>query len=263
MSTIRTINRNLPELKKKNVCAYARVSCDKEAMLVSLMTQVRYFSGKIKSNSRWNYVGVYSDYARTGTKATRGDFEKMFADAYEGRIDIILVKAISRFARNTLDTLRWIREMKEINVDIYFEEENIHTLSSQGELLITLLASSAQEQSRTCSLNMLWRVKHNFEQGIPCGGDDCLGYSLIGHQYVVVPKEAETVRRIYQLYLDGNGYSRIARTLNADGLRSKAGMPFQTNTVRRILTNYAYTGNMILQKTYRPDYLNKIGRAHV
>jgi len=135
MASIQTIEKQTKVPRKLNVCAYARVSCDKDTMLHSLFNQVNYYSRYIQSNPGWNYVGVYSDAGKTGTKGSRGDFEQMFNDANEGKIDIILVKSITRFARNTEITLKWVRAMKDINVDIFFESEGIHTLSSDGEML--------------------------------------------------------------------------------------------------------------------------------
>ena len=130
MAKITLIEKQDALPRQLNVCAYARVSCDKDTMLHSLFNQVSYFSSKIQSEPTWNYVGIYSDYAKSGTKSTRGDFEQMFQDAEDGKIDLILVKSLTRFARNTELTLKWIRRMKAINVDIYFEEERIHTLSA-------------------------------------------------------------------------------------------------------------------------------------
>lgn len=257
MAKITLIEKQSELPRQLNVCAYARVSCDKDTMLHSLFAQVSYFSGKIQSEPAWNYVGVYSDYAKSGTKSTRGDFEQMFRDAEDGKIDLILVKSLTRFARNTELTLKWIRRMKAIDVDIYFEEERIHTLSADGELLLTLLASSAQEQSRTCSLNTLWRVKKNFREGIPYGGNSCMGYSLCKGKFTLIPEEAEIVRLIFRLYIEGNGFCKIAKTLNGKGIKAYEGGLWSKNSVGTILRNRNYTGDLILQKTYRESYLTK------
>jgi len=264
MAKIKLIEKQSELPKQLNVCAYARVSCDKDTMLHSLFNQVNYFSSLIQNEPTWNYVGIYSDYAKTGTKSTRGDFEQMFQDAEDGKIDLILVKALTRFARNTELTLKWIRRMKAIGVDIFFEEERIHTISAEGELLLTLLASSAQEQSRTCSLNTLWRVKKNFQEGIPYGGDSCIGYNLSKGKFTVVPEEAEVVKLIFDLYVSGNGDCKIARILNDKGIKAYEGGLWCKGSIRGILNNYNYTGNLILQKTYVDSYLskhNKINRG--
>lgn len=257
MAAITQLEKKNKLPRKLNVAAYARVSCDKESMLKSLCTQVAYFSNIIQKNTEWNYVGVYSDYAVSGTKASRGDFDKLYEDAKAGKIDMVLVKGLSRFARNIEVTLTWIRTLKAIDVDIYFEIERIHTLSSDGELLITLLASSAQEQSRTASLNVLWKIKRSFEEGIPFGGGDCYGYKMVEKKFILVPEQAEIVKRIYQLYLGGNGYSKIAKTLNDDGIKSFTGGLWSKNSIRTILINQNYTGDLILQKTYRQNYISK------
>ncbi len=248
--------------KKLNVAAYARVSCEKETMLQSLCNQVAYFSGLIQKNKDWNYVGIYSDYGVSGTKASRGDFDKLLNDAESGKIDMVLVKSISRFARNLEVTLTWIRTLKAIDVDIYFELERIHTLSSDGELLISLLASSAQEQSRTASMNVLWKVKRSFEEGILYGGGDCYGYKVVDKKFILVPEQAEIVKRIFDMYIEGLGHSRIAKRLNDEGIKSFTGVLWSKNTIRDILNNYNYTGDLMLQKTYTLDYLSKKSRKN-
>lgn len=257
MARIRLIEIQEKLPRKLNVCAYARVSADKDSMLHSLFNQVSHFSALIQNEPKWNYVGIYSDYAKTGTKSTRGDFEQMFKDAEDGKIDLILVKAITRFARNTELTLKWIRRMKEIGVDIYFEQENIHTISAEGEMLITLLASSAQEQSRTTSMNTLWRVKKNFQEGVPYGGGRCYGYHVNGKEFIVNPEEAETVRLIYNMYIDGEGFCKIAKFLNKNGVKPCTGLTWAKSSIRGILSNVTYTGDLLLQKTYRQDYISK------
>lgn len=208
MAEIKIISKEKQMPKLVKVAAYARVSSDKDAMLHSLSSQVSYFSKMIQSHDSWKYVGVYSDEGMTGTKSNRQGFIKMIEDAKAGKIDIIVTKSLSRFARNTVDCLKTIREMKVINVDIFFEEQNIHTLSSNGEFLISLLAGYAQEESRQCSENTLWRVRKNFKEGKPYGGSSMLGYKLEKGKFTVVPEEAELVRRIYDLYLTGNEFVR-------------------------------------------------------
>lgn len=249
------IKSRLP--RKKNVAAYARVSCDKDTMLQSLCAQVAYFSDLIQRNKNWNYVGIYSDYGISGTKASRGDFDRLLEDVKAGKIDMVLVKSISRFARNLEVTLTWIRTLKAMDIDIFFELERIHTLSSDGELLISLLASSAQEQSRTASMNVLWKVKRNFEEGVLYGGGDCYGYRIQDKKFIVVPEQADVVRRVFRLYVEGNGDEKIARILNREGLRSLTGALWSRHSIRRIINNRNYTGDLLLQKTYTLDYVSK------
>ncbi len=257
MAEIKIISKEKQMPKIVRVAAYARVSSDKDAMLHSLSSQVSYFSKMIQSHDSWKYVGVYSDEGMTGTKINRNGFTKMIQDAKAGKIDIIITKSLSRFARNTVDCLKTIREMKAINVDIYFEEQNIHTLSSNGEFLISLLAGYAQEESRQCSENTLWRVRKNFKEGEPYGGTSMLGYKLEKGKFTVVPEEAEIVRKIFDLYLAGNGFCKIARILTDEGIKSYRGSVWTKSTIGEVISNVTYTGNLHLQKTYRESHMTK------
>lgn len=257
MAEIKIISKEKQLPKVIRVAAYARVSSDKDAMLHSLSSQVSYFSKMIQSHESWKYVGVYSDEGITGTKSNRQGFTKMILDAKEGKIDIIVTKSLSRFARNTVDCLKTIREMKAINVDIFFEEQNIHTLSSNGEFLISLLAGYAQEESRQCSENTLWRVRKNFKEGKPYGGSSMLGYKLEKGKFTVVPEEAEVVRRIFDLYLAGNGFCKICRMLTDEGIKSYTGKAWNKSTVSEVISNITYTGNLHLQKTYTENHMTK------
>jgi site-specific DNA recombinase len=257
MAEIKIISKEKQMPKLVRVAAYARVSSDKDAMLHSLSSQVSYFSKMIQSHDSWKYVGVYSDEGMTGTKIKRDGFQRMIRDAKAGKIDIIVTKSLSRFARNTVDCLKTIREMKAINVDIFFEEQNIHTLSANGEFLISLLAGYAQEESRQCSENTLWRVRKNFKEGKPYGGSSMLGYRLEKGKFTVVPEEAEIVRKIFDLYLAGNGFCKIARILTNDGIKSYTGKAWNKSTLGEIISNVTYTGNLHLQKTYRENHMTK------
>lgn len=257
MAEIKIISKEKQMPKLVKVAAYARVSSDKDAMLHSLSSQVSYFSKMIQSHDSWKYVGVYSDEGMTGTKIKRDGFQRMIQDAKAGKIDIIVTKSLSRFARNTVDCLKTIREMKAINVDIFFEEQNIHTLSANGEFLISLLAGYAQEESRQCSENTLWRVRKNFKEGKPYGGSSMLGYKLEKGRFTVVPEEAEIVRKIFDLYLAGNGFCKIARILTNDGIKSYTGKAWNKSTLGEIISNVTYTGNLHLQKTYRENHMTK------
>ena len=164
-----------PQILK--VCAYTRVSSGKDAMLHSLSAQVSRYSEMIQSHTGWLYCGVYSDEALTGTRSDRAGFQRMLADCRAGKIDRIITKSISRFARNTVTLLETVRELKGLGIDVFFEEQNIHTMSADGELMLTILASYAQEESRSVSENQKWRVKRNFENGIPWNGR-MLGYRM-------------------------------------------------------------------------------------
>ena len=241
--------------KKKRVAAYARVSSDKDAMLHSLSAQVSYYSDYIQKHG-WEYAGVYADEALTGTKDNRENFQRLLAECRKGTVQMVITKSISRFARNTVTLLETVRELKTLGVDVYFEEQNIHTMSADGELMLTILASYAQEESLSVSENMKWRIRRNFEEGKPWSGL-ILGYRFQNGQFVVVPEEAEIVKRIFREYLDGLGATAIMKGLNEDGILTRLGKPWRIEGVLKILRNYNYTGNLILQKTYRENHLTK------
>ena len=241
--------------KKKRVAAYARVSSGKDAMLHSLSAQVSYYSDYIQKHG-WEYAGVYADEALTGTKDNRENFQRLLAECRKGNVDMVITKSISRFARNTVTLLSTVRELKALGVDVYFEEQNIHTASADGELMLTILASYAQEESLSVSENMKWRIRRNFEDGKPWSGL-ILGYRFEDGQYVIVPEEAEVVRRIYREYLDGKGATVIMKGLNDDGIRTRVGKPWRVEGVLKVLKNYNYTGNLLLQKTYSENHLTK------
>ena len=255
MQKIITQVKHQPKLAERiKVAAYARVSSGKDAMLHSLSAQVSYYSSLIQSNRNWEYVGVYSDEAISGTKEARPGLQKLIADCHEGKIKMVITKSISRFARNTVTLLETVRMLKALGVDIYFEEQNIHTISSDGELMLTILASYAQEESLSVSENMKWRIKKNFEAGIPWNGR-MLGYRLIGDHFEIVEEEASLVRRIFKEYLGGYGINKIAQGLNEEGIPAIRGEIWHKTTIANILCNYNYTGNLLLQKTYKESHL--------
>lgn len=257
MATVKKVE-TLPTLKKVfNTAAYARVSVEKDSMLHSLSAQVSYYSRTIQEREGWHFVGVYADEAKTGTKDSRPEFQRMLADARAGKIDLIITKSISRFARNTLTLLKTVRELKAIGVDVYFEEQNLYSISSEGEMLLTLLASVAQEESRQVSENMKWRIKRDFRQGLPWGSKDCYGYKMVNKKFIIVPEQAEVVKRIFQLYIDGCGKTLIAKTLNRENVPTLFGARWKVCTIDKILCNVNYTGSLLLQKTFVEDYLTK------
>lgn len=238
------------------VAAYARVSSGKDAMLHSLSAQVSYYNNLIQQRPGWIFCGVYADEALTGTKDTREQFQKLLADCRAGQVDLVVTKSISRFARNTVTLLETVRELKALGVDVYFEEQNIHSLSSDGELILTILASYAQEESLSASENQKWRVRQNFQNGIPWNGT-MLGYRYADGTLVVHPQEAAVVRQIFDSYLGGLGALAIAKALNAQGLPSRFGNTWSRSSIVRVLNNYTYTGNLLLQTTYRDNHLTK------
>lgn len=247
--------------RKKRVTAYARVSSGKDAMLHSLSAQVAYYSTLIQKHGDWEYAGVYADEAMTGTKECREEFQRLLADCRAGRIDLILTKSISRFARNTVTLLETVRELKLLEVDVFFEEQNIHTMSAEGELMMTILASYAQEESRSASENQKWRIKRNFEAGKPW---DCtmLGYRAKNGVFEIVPEEAETVRLVFKWYLEGLGRQAIANRLNELGVPTRFEKTWHQDTISKMLRNEKYAGDLHLQKTFRTDHLTKQTRIN-
>lgn len=242
--------------KLTRVAAYARVSSSKDAMLHSLSAQVSYYNRMIQSHPGWIFHGVYADEALTGTKDTREQFQRLLADCRAGEIDLVVTKSISRFARNTITLLETVRELKALGVDVYFEEQNIHSLSSDGELILTILVSYAQEESLSASENQKWRIRQNFQNGIPWNGT-MLGYRYEDGALVVHPQEAEVVRQIFDSYMSGKGAVAIAKALNAQGIPSRFGNQWSRSSIMRVLSNYTYTGNLLLQTTYRDNHLTK------
>lgn len=242
--------------KLKRVAAYARVSSGKDAMLHSLAAQVEYYSIFIRRHPGWEYVGVYADEAKTGTKDSREQFQQLLTDCKAGKIDHIVTKSISRMARNTVTLLETVRELKGMGITVYFEEQNIDTGTDDGELMLSILASYAQEESLSASENQKWRVRQNFENGQPWRGF-MLGYRYKDGQYIVVPEEAEIVRSIYADFLDGKGVTAIMKRLNKEGILTQQGFTWHKSAITRVLKNYTYTGNLLLQTKYRENHLTK------
>lgn len=245
-----------PLPKRKKVAAYARVSADKDASLHSLAAQVSYYSSYIQSRKDWEYAGVYADEGISGTRASRPEFQRLLKDCREGKIDMILVKSISRFARNTVTMLETVRELKALGIDILFEKENIHSMSGDGELMLTILASFAQAEAQSVSENCRWRIRKNFEAGIPVS-TLIYGFKMKKGKFTVVPHEAEIIREIFDMYLDGMGRTLIAMNLNERGIPSPLGMKWHPGEIYVILTNEKYVGDLLMQKYYVQDYLTK------
>ncbi len=239
------------------MAAYVRVSTEKEMALNSLENQAEFYTAQIKVAPDWEFAGIYEDRGISGTKEMRPAFQQMPADCRAGKIDLILTKAFTRFARNTVVLLSTLRELKALGVDVYFEKDNIHSLSENGEFLITLLAAYAQAESYSASENQKWRIKKAFEEGRTTIGK-MIGYRLKDGVLTVVPKEAEIVRQIFGDYLSGMGENAIAKKLIRMGIApARSQRLWNRTSIRRILTNEKYCGNMLLQKTYTENYINK------
>ena len=257
---IEKTNLELP--KKKRVAAYARVSLGTEHMLHSLAAQVSYYSSLIQNNPEWEFAGVYADRDQTGTKDSRPEFQRLLADCRSGLIDMVIVKSVSRMARNTVTLLATVRELKELGIDIFFEEQNIHTMSEAGEMMLSLFAVFAQEESKNVSDNLKWRKRNDMKRGktIP---KKVYGYDLVDGRLVIIPEQAAVVREIFRLYLEGNGFTNIARILNEKAVPSPSGtVLWKCQTIRNILCNEKMMGNILYQKTYIEDYLTKRTRRN-
>ena len=255
-TTVSRIAPIAPVQKRKRVAAYARVSSGKDAMLHSLAAQVSYYSELIQRNPEWEYAGVYADENLSGTKEARPEFQRMLRDCREGKIDRILCKSTSRFARNTVTLLEVARELKELGISVSFEKENIDTMSGDGELMLAILASFAQEESRSVSENCKWRVRKKFEQGIPTGLR-MYGYDVRNGSFTILPEEAAIIQRIFHMYLDGMGSERIMRVLNAEGIPAPEGGLWNAGTIMMMLRNEKYAGNLLLQKSYVNNHVEK------
>lgn len=246
-----------PKHRRKRVAAYVRVSTEKEMALNSLENQAEVYTAQIKANPDWEFASIYEDRGISGTKEMRPAFQEMLADCRAGKIDLILTKAFTRFARNTVVLLSTLRELKALGIDVYFEKDNIHSLSETGEFLITLLAAYAQAESYSASENQKWRIKKAFEEGRTTVGK-MMGYRLKDGVLTVVPEEAEIVRQIFEDYLSGMGENAIARKLIHMGIAPmRSQRPWNRSSIRCILTNEKYCGNMLLQKTYSENYISK------
>lgn len=242
---------------KKRVAAYARVSSGKDAMLHSLSAQVSYYSNLIQSNPDWLYAGVYSDEAKTGTKENRDGFLRLVADCRDGRINMVITKSISRFARNTVTLLETVREFKLLGVDVYFEEQNIHTMSADGELMLSILASYAQEESLSASENQKWRIRKGFEKGKLINWRFLLGYNVTKAGITIDEDSAMIVREIFSRVIAGESFNSISRDLNDRGLTCALGGRWCAQRIRETVANEKYTGNAMLQKRYRNNHLEK------
>ena len=239
------------------VAAYARVSSGKDEMLHSLAAQVSYYSNLIQGNLEWAYVGVYADEAETGTKDSRPEFRRLIADCQAGHIDLVLTKSISRFARNTVTLLETVRELKDLGVGVYFEEQNLHSLSGDGELMLTILASYAQEESRSASENQKWRIRKDFKEGKPSNNIRIYGFDYKDCKLTIIPEEAEVVRMIFTDYLSGLGKNAIMKKLIRLGIPTKCGGRWSESTVGSILKNEKFIGDTCLQKGFITDHLTK------
>ena len=253
--------RSIPETKKIRVAAYCRVSTDQEEQLNSFENQVDYYTKYITERPDYQMVDIYADEGISGTNTKRREgFNRMIADCEAGKIDLVVTKSISRFARNTQDCLFYSRKLKGLGIGIIFEKENISTMDASGELLFTILSSLAQEESRNISENCKWAIRHNFQKGIVMvNAKGFMGYDMDkDRQLIINPEQAKLVRRIFREFEEGWTPSEIARHLNEERIKGVKGTPaWNGTTIRGMLTNEKYQGDARLQKTLTTDYLSK------
>ncbi|WP_075367335.1 recombinase family protein [Desulfosporosinus metallidurans] len=249
------------EEKKLRVAAYCRVSTELEEQQSSYQTQVEHYTREIQNNPKWIFAGIYADEGISGTNTKkRVDFNRMIEDCLASKIDMVLTKSVSRFARNTVDCITYIRQLKEKNIAVFFEKENINTLDGAGELLITILGSLAQEESRSLSTNTRWGIARRFENGqVYLNHNRFLGYTKNQEgELVIVPEEAEVVKLIFRLYLEGNSCENIKKQLEEKGIKSPTGKnKWYSTTISHMLSNEKYMGDALLQKSYTTDFINK------
>lgn len=250
----------LGQISKRLVAAYARVSTDSDEQYTSYEAQVKYYTGYIKSKPNWEFVKVYADEGITGTNTKKRDeFKEMIEDALNGKITLIITKSISRFARNTLDTITYVRKLKAAGIEVYFEKENLWTFDDKAEFLLTIMASIAQEESRSISQNVTLGKRWAMKEGhVSFAYKRFLGYKKVDGKIVIDEDQAVLVRLIYRMFLrEGKTCSGIAEYLKAKGIMTPSGKSanWTKNTVYSILTNEKYKGDALLQKTYTTDYL--------
>ena len=249
------------EVKKRRVAGYARVSTDSEEQQTSYEAQVDYYTNYIKSREDWEFVQVYTDEGISATNTKKRDgFKLMVKDAIDGNIDLIVTKSVSRFARNTVDSLSTIRKLKEHGTEVFFEKENIWTFDSKGELLITIMSSLAQEESRSISENCTWGQRKRFADGkVTVPFERFLGYDRGEDGNLVVnPEQAKVVKKIYRLFLQGYSPFGIAKELTEEGILTPGGKKkWSARTVAAILSNEKYKGDALLQKSFTVDFLTK------
>ena len=248
-----------PEEKKIRVAAYCRVSTDADEQLNSFENQVEYYTRYITENPKYEMAGIYADEGISCTNTRkRKQFNAMIADCDAGKIDLVIVKSISRFARNTQDCLSYSRRLKNLGIGIIFEKEHINTLDASGELLFTILSSLAQDESRNISENCKWGIRSNFQKGIPhLNTFKFMGFDKDEEGRLVINEEqAKLVRRIFKEFIEGYNPEDIARRLNAEGMPGVSGEPkWIRATIVGMLTQEKYMGDSILQKWYTSDFL--------
>jgi len=251
-------NRN--EFRQLNVAAYCRVSTDMEDQLQSYDAQIAYYTEHICKNPKWHLAGIYADEGITGTNVTkRENFQRMIKDCEKGKIDLILTKSVSRFARNTVDSLKYVRKLRAMNIGVFFEEQNIDSLDNDSEMFIGLYSVIAQSESENISKNVRWGIRQRMKSGTFKFRYNLLGYKKgEDGEPEIVEEEAEIVRKIFQMYLDGNSINQIQEYLQSNNIPNNSGKTeWSKSTLRGMLENERYVGDMLMQKTFRTDCISK------
>ena len=267
MKKIRTIQAAVLKEKKLKVCAYVRVSTDQAEQKNSFSAQMEHYTTHIKNNPAWNFAGIYADNALSGKNvAKRPEFMRMVNDAENKKFDLIITKSISRFARNTSDCLEIVRKLKQIGIGVQFEKENINTLDAESELMLSILSSVAEEELVSISQNMRWAYQRRFKNGqSKINTTRFLGYDKGKNGNLIINEEQATiVRRIFKDYLSGLGIFRIAKGLKVEGIGNISGnTKWAVSTIRDIIKNEKYVGDMLLQKTITKDFKKKRNKGEV
>ena len=256
----------MPKIKKipsaaditavKKVAVYARVSIETDKLANSLSAQISYYNELIKRNPEWEFAGIYADRFISGTAISkRAEFRKLISDCDKGLIDLILCKSISRFSRNTVDLLNTVRHLKELNVEVWFEKENISSLSGDGELMLSILAGFAQEEARSISENIKWAIRKGYEKG-KVRNTVCYGYRVVNGKFEIEENEAQVVRQIFEWYLGGDSCYAIKNKLNSAGVKSYYGKQFTSARISNMLRQEKYAGKNLLQKYYVNNYMD-------
>lgn len=245
-------------LKRLRVAAYCRVSTDSDAQLDSLSAQKQHYESYIASRADWELAGLYYDEGLSGTKKDqRPELLRLIADCESGRIDLIITKSISRLARNTVDCLGMVRKLLELDIPIYFEKENLNTQSMESELFLSILSSMAEGESTSISQNSKWSIQRRYQNGSFKIAYPPYGYDWDGTQMVINPAQAEIVREVYEQVLAGTGTQAIANDLNRRQIPTKRGGKWSAGTIRGMVANEKYTGDVIFQKSYSDERFNR------
>ena len=253
-----------PKMQTKavlNVAAYCRVSTDDEDQINSYNTQKEYYTDYIKKNPKWRLVDIYADEGITGTLVRKRDnFLRMIADCEKGKIDLILIKSVSRFARNIVDSLKYVRKLRKMGIAILFEEQNINSLTEKSETFLGMYSVMAQSESENISANVKWGISKRMQKGTYCCNMNMLGYrrDKLTKEVYIVPDEAKIVKEIFALFLDGKSVNQIKNILERRNVKTFRGCDtWSISTIQHILENEKYTGDILFQKSFSVDCISK------